>query len=660
MSPLPKATIERLQALPGLRSTWQGELRMFSQPDPQNPYLPPTQQAYVVWVDVADLSIRAMELVADDAGFEAVVQTLLKGMEYPSNGQTPGRPHKVVVRDRKLQFFLRGALQGLDITAGCSQRLHLVDEVFDAFVAHRHRSVAKLIWDSVHAKRLTQALNKFWDYPLWEEFSEVEILELRFELDEPQQFYVSVLGMAGIERGLLMYRSLDSLRRFRDAINNPAMRANLPSMEAAFLQQDCLFLNFEDFEGELPLPKMPVFKGFRESFIPDLGSIHPLEGVRYALSDQELAVVIVAIEALTRFKKNHERVLAEAESFPALTSQMVIPNPIAQSQKIPKNRQQPITVTVKTLPKVCNELLGESAGTAQPDFTPMDLLGIREDEPEFDQLQQLLLGLMGSAGMPNLDGLNSDSANRNPMQALRKIMSDYGKVNPGIASDGVSDRVNVVETFKLEIESEWIPDGSLFYLQYSLTELGHPMMPPSKSMPLVDHPFPEEKKGLSKGKKSRKLTGKGMAKKQKSDPLTADMPPGIPLLCLQTSQPKAQALIREWFANDRPIAVGTVTGKDYDEEASYDLLILCTARGRLLILNDYWHDDPNGLSLLNRWRDRVAAAGGQCSMALLKGVTGRNRGQFELADLIQIWDLHVLQTDQLTRLAFQIQKGDRA
>jgi hypothetical protein len=134
----------------------------------------------------------------------------------------------------------------------------------------------------------------------------------------------------------------------------------------------------------------------------------------------------------------------------------------------------------------------------------------------------------------------------------------------------------------------------------------------------------------------------------------------VPVLCLQTSQPKAKTLIREWFENDRPIAVGIVTGRDFAYESSYDLFVLCTARGRLLGLDIFWHDEPDELTRLNRWRERVAAAGDRCSVALLKGVTGRNRGQLVLTDLIQLWDIHVLQTDQLTRLAFQIQKGDRA
>lgn len=655
MSSLPKATIERLQRLPGLRSTWHGELRTLSHPDPQNPYGRAIEQAYVLWMDISQPAIRVMEPVLEGAGYEAVVQALLRAIEHPPEHQTPGRPQTVMVRDRELHFFLRGALQDLDIKVGCKQRLPLLDEVFDSFVAQQTRSVVKRIWDSVHVQRLTSALTELWNYPLWDEFAEVEILELLFELDEPQHFYVSVLGMAGLERGLLLYRSLDSLKRFREAVNNPENRSNLEVMEAAFLQQDCLFLDFEDLEGDPPSSNMPVFQGFRQSFIPDLGSIHPLEGLRYILSDQELAVMIVAVEALTRFRKNHATVLAEADCFPALESQIMISSPIGHSSKAAKTKQPAIAVTVRTLPEVCDELLGQPDELDPSDISPSNLLGIDSEEPEFEQLQQLLLGLMGGSGSPNLDAFSSD---RGSTQLLQQMMGNLGQKPPKIASKNAGSP----KAFKLDIESEWIPEGAIFYLQYSLTELGHQTIPLPMRMPLVDHPFPQPpKSGFGNGAKNQKSTTRGTSKKRKLQPsATADDAHRVPVLCLQTSQPKAKTLIKEWFENDRPIAVGTITGRNVAYESSYDLLVLCTARGRLLGLDIFWHDEPDGLTLLNRWRERVAAAGDRCSVALLKGVTGRNRGQLALTDLIQLWDIHVLQPDQLSQLAFQIQKGDRA
>lgn len=654
MSSLPKATIERLQRLPGLRSTWHGELRTLSHPDPQNPYGRAIEQAYVLWIDISQPAIRVMEPVLEGAGYEAVVQALLRAIEHPPEHQTPGHPQTVMVRDRELHFFLRGALQDLDIKVGCKQRLPLLDEVFDSFVAQQTRSVVKRIWDSVHVQRLTSALTELWHYPLWDEFAEVEILELLFELEEPQHFYVSVLGMAGLERGLLLYRSLDSLKRFREAVNNPENRSNLETLEAAFLQQDCLFLNFDSLEGDPPSPNMPVFEAFRQSFIPDLGSIHPLEGLRYILSDQELALMIVAVEALTRFRKDHEAILIEADSFPALESQIAIPSLTNNPSRTSKNKQQKITVTVRTLPEVCNELLGQPNGFDQSDTSSINALGIGAEDQNLNRLQELLSDLMGGTSEPGLELLSSK---RDPMQLLQQMMGNLGSKQPKLASNDP----NFVQTFKLEIESEWLPEGSLFYLHYSLTELGHQMIPIPMRMPLVDHPFPQPKKsGFGKGAKNPKSTTKGTAKKQQQTSATAEDAHRMPILCLQTSQPKVKALLKNWFEDDRPIAVGIITGRDFDYELSYDLLVVCTAQGRLLSLDIFWHDESDRLPLLNRWRDRVEAVGNQCSLALLKGVTGRNRGQLVLTDLIQLWDIHVLQPDQLSQLAFQIQKGDRA
>ncbi|HEY9847206.1 MAG TPA: hypothetical protein V6D03_13540, partial [Candidatus Caenarcaniphilales bacterium] len=73
---------------------------------------------------------RAIEIVAPAAGPEVIVRTLLKAMEFPASSAQPGRPQKIVVRDRETQFFLRGALQQLDIVIAYAPELPLIDEIF--------------------------------------------------------------------------------------------------------------------------------------------------------------------------------------------------------------------------------------------------------------------------------------------------------------------------------------------------------------------------------------------------------------------------------------------------------------------------------------------------------------------------------------------------
>jgi hypothetical protein len=72
-------------------------------------------------------------------------------------------------------------------------------------------------------------------------------------------------------------------------------------MQEAFLEQDCLFLNFELFDDEpfddelQPASWLGVAP---EAVQPDFGSIHPLEGMRSQLADEEGATFLVAMEAL--------------------------------------------------------------------------------------------------------------------------------------------------------------------------------------------------------------------------------------------------------------------------------------------------------------------------------------------------------------------------
>ena len=79
-------------------------------------------------------------------------------------------------------------------------------------------------------------------------------------------------------------------------------------MQEAFLEQDCLFLNFELYDD-------PTFSDQRqptawlanapEAVQPDFGSIHPLEGLRSCLADEEAMTFLVAMEAVKRFFAKH-------------------------------------------------------------------------------------------------------------------------------------------------------------------------------------------------------------------------------------------------------------------------------------------------------------------------------------------------------------------
>ena len=133
MSGLNRNTCRRLKKLPQIPSVWEGDRRPlvgFSdsvEPDSEG------SGECILWVDGSEGIIRAMDVVSPEMGPEAVVRALLRAMEHPQSPARPARPSKIVVRDREIQFFLRGVLQDLEITIDYYSDLPLNDELFRGF-----------------------------------------------------------------------------------------------------------------------------------------------------------------------------------------------------------------------------------------------------------------------------------------------------------------------------------------------------------------------------------------------------------------------------------------------------------------------------------------------------------------------------------------------
>jgi hypothetical protein len=141
------------------------------------------------------------------------------------------------------------------------------------------------------------------------------------DLEEQPTFYVSVLGKLGLEFGILFYRSLESLKAFRQAVVG-----NNSNPEEAFLRQDCYYVMFnqpEDLEDDQFSP--PVSLDW-EDIEMGIGSIHPLEGMQDHLGEEETQVVLLALEGFLQFYKRHHKALKKP-NFPTLTSQFKISLP---------------------------------------------------------------------------------------------------------------------------------------------------------------------------------------------------------------------------------------------------------------------------------------------------------------------------------------------
>ncbi len=357
MSGLPAATVRRLQKLPQVPSVWEGDrhnlsgrLRMGSQTSSSS------EGECILWVDGIQGVVRAMEVVPLGSGIEPMVRTLILAMERP-HAASPARPQKIIVREREVQFFLRGILHELDIKVECQPELPLIDEILQSFEEANER-IPHPLPENYAEPLVSKALTLWQDAP-WDYLEDHQILAIELNHWDLETLYVSVMGRLGMEYGVLFYRSLHSLKQFRQDAGQPDTPEE---MEEAFLKQDCLYLTFQARNPDLnELPDLDLAELDPDEIEPNFGTIHPLEGLRATLQEDEAAILSVALEALHRFLKQHHNKLEE--DFQPCQGRYRIPNPQAKGTTL--------SVQVRALPDLAEDLLELGEEAEEPSQTPL-------------------------------------------------------------------------------------------------------------------------------------------------------------------------------------------------------------------------------------------------------------------------------------------------
>ncbi|OYD90933.1 hypothetical protein CDG76_29925 [Nostoc sp. 'Peltigera membranacea cyanobiont' 210A] len=369
MTSFNRSTSRRLKKLTQIPSVWEGDRRPLSSPNQFSDS--EAKGECILWVDFSQGVVRGMDVVASDTGPEAIVRTLMQAMEHPQSPARPARPQRIVVKDREIQFYLRGVLQDLDIAIDYAPELPLIDELFRGFADILDSQTPDL--PPQYAQILREKAFAIWQAAPWEFLEEQQILSIEINKWDVGTLYASVMGMLGMEYGILFYRSEESLKQFRAAVLTD--EESTEHLEEAFLKQDCLFLTFEsvdetdeDDDEENDLADLPL-----SEIDPTFGNIHPLEGLRSVLYDEEALVILVAIESLSRFIRDHRRQLHE-DIFPTLGRRYRISLP--QSEESTKS----VPVTVSTMPQLAAEL-EEMAGFDIDDeeIDNLDFQSLRDD-----------------------------------------------------------------------------------------------------------------------------------------------------------------------------------------------------------------------------------------------------------------------------------------
>jgi hypothetical protein len=345
MTALPQTTRRRLKKIPQIPSVWEGDRRPLGNMASSLESEIDMNGECIIWVDGSEGCVRAIDIVPPDTGLEAVVRTLLRAIESPHHPAQPARPQKVIVRDREIQFFLRGALQNLDIGIEYAPDLPLIDQLFRG--AETIASSQPPTLPPLYKNLLQEIATEIWEEAPWELLADHDILTVKFSSGDVETVYICTIGMMSAEYGILLYRSLDSLKQFRAAALGDKSVAQL---EQAFLAQDCWFLNFETEEELEEEEESDWLDVDTTEIIPCFGSLHPYEGMRPFLDEEEAKIVYVALEALLRFCQKYPQEL-EKDYIESLSENYTISVPKA------RHESETISVQIGTLPELTEELL---------------------------------------------------------------------------------------------------------------------------------------------------------------------------------------------------------------------------------------------------------------------------------------------------------------
>ena len=536
MSALNRATCRRLKNLQQIPSVWEGDRRpLLAFSDSVEPEAQSSGEC-ILWVDGLEGVVRAMEVVSPDMGPEAVARALLRAMEHPQSPARPARPSKIVVRDREIQFFLRGVLQELDITIDYVPTLPLIDELFRGFEEVASTRQPKL--PPQYADILTEKAYELWQDAPWELLSDHHILSIELNQWDVGTLYVSVMGMLGMEYGVLLYRSLDSLKRFRASV---LAEDSFEQMEQAFLGQDCLFVTFaqdeddsEDDEDdeEIDLADLPL-----SAIVPNFGAVHPLEGMRPFLYDEEAIAVYMAIEALHRFFRASYRQLA-GDSFPAISKRYRIPVPSEAELK------STASIKVSTLPELAAELLEMAESSEDEDF-----------DEDFDDDEMAV-------------PLRDDLVPKDAFLSLGMMPWES------------------IETLRSGVDC---------YQSKDVTAAGE----------------------------------------------------GMPVVLIQTTRPKAKALIEQIQTAGGLKGICFNPGEDPFEGDRYDLGILQTENSSLFLFGEFPEADPTHVAARKKWDQRCKKIKGYCGLIIAKGLTGASRGNPQPRDMMALFEARSLSAKEL-------------
>jgi len=117
---------------------------------------------------------------------------------------------------------------------------------------------------------------------------------------------------------------------------------------------------------------------------------------------------------------------------------------------------------------------------------------------------------------------------------------------------------------------------------------------------------------------------------------------GLPIVLVQTSQPKARSLIQ--LVNRREGIAGIVFNPGHDQESNrpLDIGLMQLGDSSLHTFGEYDRADPVHRRAMERWQQRIQATENVCGLLIAKGVTGKTKGQPGIHDMMALMETQAI------------------
>ena len=284
------------------------------------------------------------------------------------------------------------------------------------------------------------------------------------------------------------------------------------------MAQECWFHNNEEVESQSGWMETPEIEPF-------FGSLHPFEGMRPFLDEEEAKIIYAVLESLGRFCDRNRSILAqEPIDFIAKSYRITLPQI--------NDRKEIISTKLSTLPELTQELLN--------------------------------IG-----------------------------MSDYSG--------------EITEDIDISIQEDLIPDGSLITLTSLSSDIVKQIQHQNKTYHQPVDIAPQEEE--------------------------------LPTIFIQTTRPKAKYLIDKIKEIGGLKSVCFNPGEDLFSGDSYNLGLLQTGDEELFIFAEYSQREPEYTKILQQWHQGCKKTQGYCIVIVAMGVTGNNRGNPQLKDMLALYEV---------------------